>query len=186
MAWTPQHAHFAVIALIGSPAERAARAAAGFPPLVLLTGDDFADVLARRAVMFKLQPGCPLQVVWGLDGAPVTAVEYERLFFERAPSGETLLPPEQPGGPRIAVPRAAELGPVGPLRRLPPEQPRAVRPESCPAPKRREPYREVLFGEAPTPACPACRTRTRNLLVAEEIAPCDSLGSHAPNEAPAA
>lgn len=186
MAWTPQHAHFAVVALIGSPAERAARAAAGIPPLVLLTGDDFADVLARRAALSGLRPGCPLQVVWGLDGVPVTAAEYERLYFERAPAGETLFPPDLPGGPRVAVPRAPELGPVGPLRRLPPEHPRAIRPESCSKPKHREPYREALFGEAPTPICQACRARTRNLLVAEEIAPCDSLGSHAPNEAPPA
>ena len=97
MAWLPQRAYFAVVALPADRAERAARLASPIPPLVVLTGDDFSEVLARRAALLRLGPGCPLQVVWGIDGAPVTAHEYERLFYARAPAGETLLPPEVPG-----------------------------------------------------------------------------------------
>ena len=185
MAWLPQRAYFAVVALPADRAERAARLASPIPPLVVLTGDDFSEVLARRAALLRLGPGCPLQVVWGIDGAPVTAHEYERLFYARAPAGETLLPPEVPGGPRVAVPRAAELGPVGPIGRLPPEHPRALRPEACPTPKpERQPWSD-LDGAPALTTCPACKSRIRTLLVAGETPPCDSLGHHAPSEEPA-
>lgn len=180
MAWTPQRAYFAVVALPADRAERAARLAGPVPPLVVLTGDDFADVLARRATLLKLGPGCPLQVVWGLDGVPVTAREYERLFFDRAPSAVMLLPPDQPGGTRLAVPHG--LCQVGPLHRLPPEHPRALRPEANPTPPAPRKTWAELDGEAAPATCPACRLRTRTLLVAGEPPPCDSLGHHAPSE----
>lgn len=186
MAWTPQRAYFAVIALPADRAERAARLASRVPPLVVLTGDDFADVLSRRATLIALGPGCPLQVVWGLDGAPVTAHEYERLFFERAPAGETLLCSEQPNGPRVAVPRAPELGPPGPLRRLPPEHPRTLRPEVSPTPAPTRAIYEPLDEQPAPTTCPSCKLRIRTLLVAGEPPTCDSLGHHAPSENPGA
>lgn len=184
MAWTPQRAYFAVIALPADRAERAARLAGPVPPLVVLTGDDFADVLARRATLLRLGPGCPLQVVWGVDGAPVTAREYERLFFERAASAVMLLPPDQPGGTRVAVPHG--LCQVGPVHRLPPEHPRALRPEASPTPPAPR-MRWAELDDAPVPTtCPACRLRTRTLLVAGEPPSCDSLRHHAPNKTPTA
>lgn len=183
MAWIPQRAYFAVIALPADRAERAARLASKTPPLVVLTGDDFAEVLARRAILIDLRPGCPLQVVWGLDGVPVTALEYERLFFERAASVETLLAPDQPGGPRVAVPYTS--GQLGPLHRLPPEHPRALRPEANPMPAPTRPIFEPLDGAPAPTTCPACKLRIRNLLVAGEPPPCDYLGHHAPSEEPA-
>lgn len=169
MAWKPQHAHFAVVALFGPPTVRAARTAAGLQPLVLLVGDDFAEILARRAVLIELRPGCPLQVVWGLDGEPVTVEQMHQLTSTRAPAAGTLRADGEPA--------------LGPMDRLPPQHPRAVRPESCGTPRRPAPHREALPGEAPAASCSACRARTRNLLVAEEFAPCDSLGRHAPNHA---
>lgn len=162
MAWIPQRAYFAVIALVGDREARAAREAAGIPPLVLLTGDDFSDLLNRRATLVQLRPGCPLQVVWALDGAPVTREQYEQMLYARARPAGTSAP--------------------GPLGQLPPVHPRLLRPEINPTPKPEPPPRELLMGEAPPAVCRACQTRARNLLVAGEPPPCDSPGHHAPNE----
>jgi len=171
MAWVPQRAYFAVIALIGSVAERAARAAAGRPPLVMLTGDDLGKLLAQRQTLKALRPGCALQVVWGHTGEAVTVDQLHQLIGERAPAAGTVRPDGHPA--------------LGPLDRLSPLNPRLLKPDAWPTP-RPEPRRlPPLEGEAGPAICRDCETRRRNLVVAELTAPCDSLGSHAPNQSPA-
>jgi hypothetical protein len=176
MAWTPQRAYFAVIALPADRAERAVRLASKVPPLVLLTGDDFADVLKRRATLLAFGPGHVLQVVWALDGEPVTREQMEAMLYERAPAAGSLR--QRPAGAALMEDAPA----LGPLDRLLPTHPRALRPDASPTPRPPRPIYESQ-DERPAPtACPSCKARIRTLLVAGEPPPCDSLGHHAPSE----
>ena len=67
MTWVPVRNYFAVRAT---------------DPLsvVLLVGDDLADVEERRRILEKLTGGMELAIVWGLDGAPVTREQARKML----------------------------------------------------------------------------------------------------------
>lgn len=54
--------------------------ATGDLSVVLISGDDFADLVERRRILESITGGVKLAIVWGLDGAPVTRAQAERLL----------------------------------------------------------------------------------------------------------
>ncbi len=152
--------NFAIVALVNP--ER---------PLVLTVSDDFTEIVDRGRTLRSLRPGYPLQVVWGVDGRPVTAAEVRLLSHgwawaagARGPAGELLLGPVHQAAPRHPRQVRTDLGGRSP-------EPRKVRPA----------IEEISVAKTASELVAEVAT----LLLRRERRACDNLGANAPKPAEA-
>jgi hypothetical protein len=154
MPWTRQRDHFALVAHV-APGR----------VLVLLGGDSYAEVRERGRILWELKPGCPLRIVWGVDGAPVTPAQVLQLTETQAwPTG-------------TAAPSGSVM--LGPVYQAPPLRPRQVRPEIGPkAPPERPPLPQLEEISLPDPIRDLAQAATTWLR--RQRPACDNLGADAP------